>query len=85
VILLEKIKIEPPFGLDTYILLASEERIPDPYILEFKGVITRGKGSDTPLAKLLQGIGTASRAPKAEVPVNWSIDRAFLRSVSKPQ
>lgn len=85
VILLEKIKIEPPFGLDTYILLASEERIPDPYILEFKGVITRGKGSDTPLARLLRGIGTASRAPKAEVPLNWSIDRAFLRSVSKLQ
>jgi len=75
----------PPFGLDTYILLASEERIPDPYILEFQGVMTRGKGSDTPLAKLLQGIGTASRAPKADVPLNWSIDRIYLRSVGKSQ
>jgi len=74
----------PPFGLDTYILLTSEERIPDPYILEFQGVISRGKGSDTPLAKLLEGIGTASRAPKADVPLNWSIDRIYLRSMGKP-
>lgn len=79
------IGMAPPFGLDTYILLASEERIPDPYILEFQGVITRGKGSDTPLAKLLHGIGTASRAPQTAVPLNWSIDRIYLRSVSKPQ
>ena len=77
------IGMAPPFGLDTYILLASEERIPDPYILEFQGVISRGKGSDTPLAKLLQGIGTASRAPAAAVPLNWSIDRIYLRSVGK--
>ena len=79
------ISMAPPFGLDTYILLTSEERIPDPYILEFEGVLTRGKGSDTPLAKLLQGIGTASRAPRSEVPLNWSIDRIYLRSVGKSQ
>jgi hypothetical protein len=79
------IGMAPPFGLDTYVLLASEERIPDPYILEFQGVISRGKGSDTPLARLLQGIGTASRAAKTDVPLNWSIDRIYLRSVSKPQ
>jgi len=79
------IGMAPPFGLDTYILLTSDERIPDPYILEFQGVISRGKGSDTPLAKLLQGIGTASRAPKADVPLNWSIDRIYLRSMGKPQ
>ncbi|MEK6324977.1 MAG: caspase family protein [Acidobacteriota bacterium] len=79
------IGMAPPFGLDTYVLLASEERIPDPYILEFQGVVTRGKGSDTPLAKLLHGIGTASRAAKTDVPLNWSIDRIYLRSVSKPR
>ena len=79
------IEMAPPFGLDTYILLTSEERIPDPYILEFQGVISRGKGTETPLAKLLNGIGTASRAPKAEVPLNWSIDRIYLRSTGKPQ
>lgn len=79
------IGMAPPFGLDTYILLTSEERIPDPYILEFQGVISRGKGSETPLAKLLQGIGTASRAPKTDVPLNWSIDRIYLRSMGKPQ
>jgi hypothetical protein len=79
------IGMAPPFGLDTYVLLVSEERIPDPYILEFQGVITRGKGSDTPLAKLLHDIGTASRAPQTDVPLNWSIDRIYLRSMGKPQ
>jgi len=79
------ITMAPPFGLDTYILLTTEERIPDPFILEFDGVISRGKGSETPLEKLLKGIGSASRAPKAEVPLNWSIDRIYLRSTGKPQ
>lgn len=79
------IGMAPPFGLDTYVLLVSEERIPDPYILEFKGVTTRGKESDTPLARLLHGIGTASRAPQTNVPLNWSIDRIYLRSTGKPK
>jgi hypothetical protein len=79
------IGLEPPFGLDTYILLASEEPLPDPFVLEFDGIRSRGKGSEggSKLAALLYGVGTASRGPSASTPLNWSIDRIILRSVGK--
>jgi uncharacterized caspase-like protein len=79
------IDIGPPFGLDTYIMLSSDERIPDPNVLGFTGVISKSRGNDTPLARLLEGIGSATRAPQANVPQNWSLDRMYLRSVGKPQ
>jgi hypothetical protein len=77
------IEISPPLGLDTYILLTSEEIISDPFILEFQGVSARGKGDDSAFSKLLYGIGTGSRAARAKGPRNWSIDRVYLRSVPK--
>jgi hypothetical protein len=79
------IEMTPPFGLDTYILLTTDENIPDPYILEFDGIRTRGqtRGEDPLLAKLLYAVGTGSRRPGAVAPMNWSIDRMYLRSVGK--
>ncbi len=78
-----RITLGPPFGLDTYILLTSDERLPDPYVLEFDGVRTKGqsRGEDPELARLIYGLGTATRAARAKVPLNWSIDRMILRSV----
>lgn len=79
------IEMQPPFGIDTYVLLTTDENIPDPYILEFDGIRTRGRtrGEDPLLAKLLYAVGTGSRAPRAVAPVDWSIDRTFIRSVGK--
>ncbi|HXW68706.1 MAG TPA: hypothetical protein VEJ88_03780, partial [Dissulfurispiraceae bacterium] len=77
-------------GVETYILLASEETIPDPEVLEFEGVKTRGtrspgasRGDDTPLAKLLHGIGSATRGQKPPAPTNWSIQRVTVKSMPK--
>ncbi|MCI0487189.1 MAG: caspase family protein [Blastocatellia bacterium] len=81
------IEMGEPFGLDTYILLTSEEAIPDPYILQFSGVVRRGKGTadDPKSARLFSALGSGTRAPKASTPLNWSIDRFVLRSVGKSQ
>jgi hypothetical protein len=79
------IEMQPPFGLDTYVLLTTGENIPDPYILQFDGIRTRGqtKGEDPLLAKLLYAVGTGTRAGRTVAPLNWSIERMYVRSVGK--
>jgi hypothetical protein len=80
-------QIGPPFGVDAYILLASEEAIPNPGVLAFEGVRTRGgsKGDENPLAKLLHGVGSATRGTRAPAPTNWSIQRLLIKSAPKPE
>ncbi len=83
--------IGPPFGVDVYILLASEEPIPNPRVLVFEGVRTRGgskapgKDPETPLANLLQGVGSATRGTHPPAPTNWSIQRLMIKSAPKPE
>jgi hypothetical protein len=80
------VTIGPPFGLDTYIMLTSEEPIPDPFVLEFTGVVSRGRASgDSQTARLFSALGSGSRGPDVSAPLNWSIDRFVLRSVAKSQ
>jgi len=77
--------IASPFGLDTYILLTSDEEL-DPRIFPAKGVRTRSasRGTGNPLADLLQNIGvnSRSRGTKTLVPANWSVQRVTFRSFS---
>jgi hypothetical protein len=78
--------IGPPYGVDTYILLVSEQAIPDPTVLEFEGVRTRGAqkaGVSSGLEGLLTQVGAATRGPTPTTPTNWSIQRMSLRSVAK--
>jgi Caspase domain len=80
------IALAPPLGLDTYILLTSDQELSDPFVLEFSGVRSRGNRpgeNDSPLAKLVYGIGSATRGPAVLAPNNWSIDRIYLRSAAK--
>lgn len=80
------VELVPPFGLDTYILLTSDQELPDPFVLEFTGARSRGdiRGqNDSPLAQLFYSIGSATRAAKARTPTDWSIDRIYLRSAAK--
>lgn len=75
--------IGPPFGIDTYILLTSAEAIPDPDVLTFDGVRARApisRGNETPLQRLLAGIGSAQRGASPAVPTNWSIERLSVKS-----
>ena len=83
--------IAPPFGLDTYILLTSENEL-DPRIFPAQGVRTRaasGRGAGNPLADLLRNIGVNSRSRDAAkpVPADWSVQKITFRSVAarKPE
>ena len=75
----------PPFGVDTYVLLSTAQPIPDPAVLEFNGVRTRGANGNgaarNPLTRLLTHIGSSTRGVSAEAPADWSIERLSLRSV----
>ncbi|HEY6331577.1 MAG TPA: caspase family protein [Blastocatellia bacterium] len=72
----------PPFGLDTYIMLASDQSITDPSVLQFTGGRTRSapRGDETAFGRLVYGLESGTRAARNSEPTDWSIDRMFLRS-----
>lgn len=73
--------VSEPFGFDTYFLLATDEPLPNPWILEWEGVRTRGPAGKTPLEELLSVTGGASRSPeRIVVPASWSIERVLFES-----
>lgn len=67
----------PPYGVDTYFLLTTEEPLPNPTILEWDGV--RAPGALTPLEQLLL---QPTRAIEVAVPVKWSIVRTTFESLA---
>ena len=74
--------IREPLGMDTYILLTSDEVVP-PEALAWQGVRTRTAGT-SPLASLLFSASSATRAPGPAVPLNWSLQRLSILSAAKP-
>ena len=76
--------ISAPFGMDTYVLLTSDEALPlDAF--EWDGVregASRG-GGGSPLASLLLGNSVGTRSPAADVSPNWSIERLSILSAPK--
>lgn len=79
---LASIKIGPPFGVDTYVLLSTQEALPNCAILTSAGVReadkTRGAGS--PLQQLVEGIASATRGAGVETPTTWSVERLVFKS-----
>jgi hypothetical protein len=67
----------PPYGVDTYFLLTTEEPLPNPTILEWDGV--RAPEALTPLEQLLL---QPTRAIGAAVPTKWSIIRTTFESLA---
>jgi hypothetical protein len=80
------LKVGPPFGVDTMILLTTAQPLPDPSVLNFEGV-ARGatRGAKTPLEQLLSSASSGSRGigAEVEVPTNWGIETRTLHSVPK--
>jgi hypothetical protein len=76
-------EVGPPFGMDTYILLSTVQPIPDPTVLQFRGVRRRGgsSGGESSLARLLASVGSPRRGSPVEEPSDWSIDRLSVRSL----
>jgi caspase domain-containing protein len=75
--------IVTPFGLDTYILLTSDEVVPTE-ALAWEGVRSRGPEGGSPLSTLLFSASSATRAPTPPVPVTWSIQHLPVLSAPKP-
>jgi hypothetical protein len=80
------LKVGPPYGIDTMILLSTAQPLPDPSVLNFDGV-ARGatRGASNPLQQLLSSASSGSRGlgAEVEVPTDWGIEVKSLRSVPK--
>jgi hypothetical protein len=79
------LRIGPPYGVDTMILLSTAQPLPDPYALNFEGVASRGtRGVASPLEKLLNQASGGTRGFAGEVPTNWGIGLMTVHSEPKP-
>ena len=77
------LRIGPPYGVDTLIMLSTEQPLPDPYLLNFEGVTRSTRGVESPLARLLNETSGGTRGISSEVPTNWGIGVLTLRSIPK--
>jgi hypothetical protein len=80
------IEISEPWGIDTYVVIASRDPIPNPEVLNFEGVQpargARRAASGNALQDLLESCGDAARdAMAAKAPAEWSIERLTFQSV----
>jgi hypothetical protein len=67
----------PPYGVDTYFLLTTDDPLPNPSILEWDGV--RAPEAPTPLEQLLL---QPTRAIGVAVPTRWSMIRTTFESLA---
>jgi hypothetical protein len=67
----------PPYGVDSYFLLTTDDPLPNPSVLEWDGV--RAPEALTPLEQLLL---QPTRALGAAVPTRWSIVRTNFESLA---
>jgi hypothetical protein len=76
-----KLEIAPPYGVDTYVLLATDEPFADPWILQWDGV----RGPMPPTATALERLVMLTSSTKRGAPVvtraTWSIERIVIESV----
>jgi hypothetical protein len=78
------LKIGAPFGVDTLILLSTEQPLPDPFALNFEGVASRGtRGATSPLEKLLSDTSGGTRGISEPEPTNWGISLTTVHSTPK--
>jgi len=78
------LRIGPPYGVDTLVLLSTEQPLADPFVLNFEGVASRGtRGVASPLERLLNQTSGGTRGFSGEVPTNWGIGLMTVHSVPK--
>ena len=68
-------------GPDTYVIITTDEPIPNPSVLEMKGVKTRDASRGSWVSQLMN-VGATTRG-ELITPTNWSIQRVTVRSVAK--
>ena len=78
-----RIRVTPPYGVDTYFLLTTAEPIADPWVLQWDGIRGERPRGRTALERLLAATSSATRSPTSIVtPVEWSIERVIVESVA---
>ncbi len=79
----DRYAIGAPFGVDTYVMLATAGALPDPTVLEGEAVRTRGgrAGPGDALTLLLLQTGSATRGVQQATPTYWMIERLTIESV----
>jgi hypothetical protein len=70
-----------PYGIDTYVLLSTDEPLPNPSILEWDSVRTATAHPASALEELLQLTASGSRAKSFVTPASWSIERVSFECV----
>jgi len=76
-----QLEVAPPYGVDTYVLLATDEPLSNPWILEWEGVRGPAVAPKTALEHLIALTGSASRGVRVVTPATWSIERIVIESV----
>jgi hypothetical protein len=74
--------IAPPYGIDSYFLLTTDEPLVNPAVLEWDGVRSRVPRADTALERLLLALNGNTRTVGVHTPANWSIENLVLESVA---
>jgi hypothetical protein len=75
----ESVRPVPPYGVDAYFLLTTDEPLSNPWVLEWDGV--RAVEPATSLERLLMITAAGERATPPPTPATWSIEKVFLESV----
>ncbi len=75
------LRIEPPYGIDTLVLLSTAHPLPDPDVLNFEGVASRGaQRTESPLERLLRRTSGGMRGSPGEVPTDWGVELTTIHS-----
>ena len=74
-------EIAPPYGVDTYFLLTTDEPLRNPWILEWDGVRARAPQPQTALEELLLLTASGSRGRIRSTLSSWSVERLLFESV----
>lgn len=80
------LRIGAPFGVDTVLLISTQEPLPDPTALNFEGVGSRNgltRGEYNPLQQLLSSASSGTRGAIPDIPSNWSVEAVPLLSAPK--
>jgi hypothetical protein len=72
----------PPYGIDTYFLLTTDEPLASSFILEWDGVRTGAAPPATALEQLLLLTASGTRGKTVVTPWNWSVERFPLACVA---
>ena len=77
------LEIIPPYGIDTYFLLTTDEPLPNPWILQWDGA--RGSNpaqATSPLERLIALTGSPRRSVRVVTPSTWSLERIVFQAVA---